>query len=110
MDNAEKTKERLTFGDIEERVELQERAFQEHIEALAAKYPILTEEPKIFEELKKTSRTIRELMDRAGRASAVIRKGTVAVDEPRRARIDDRDRRARAEQSDEQHAVNPSGS
>ena len=75
VDDAEKIRERLTFADIEERVELQERALQENIEALAAKYPILTEEPKIFEELKRTSRAIREAMDQASLLAQSFEKG-----------------------------------
>ena len=49
--------------------------FKQNIEALAAKYPILTEEPKIFEELKRTSRAIREAMDQASLLAQSFEKG-----------------------------------
>ncbi len=75
VDDAEKLKERLTFADIEERVEAQERQLQENIEALAAKYPLLREEPRIFAELKETSRGIREVMDQASVLAQSFEKG-----------------------------------
>ena len=75
VDDAEKVKERLTFADIEERVEQQERQIQENIQALAAKYPILTQDPKIFEELRKISRGIRDVMDQASLLAQSFEKG-----------------------------------
>lgn len=75
VDDAEKVKERLTFADIEERVEVQERQLQENIEALAAKYPVLREEPRIFADLKETSRGIREVMDQASLLAQSFEKG-----------------------------------
>ena len=75
VDNDEKFKERLTFADIEERVEQQERQLQENIQALAAKYPILTQDPKILAELRRTSQGIRDVMDQASLLAQSFERG-----------------------------------
>jgi len=79
VDEAEKVKERLTFADIEERVEAQERRLQENIEALAVKYPILAQEPKIFQELKETSQGIRDVMEQASLLARSFEKGRLQL-------------------------------
>jgi len=75
VDAAEKNKERLTFSDIGARVEEQERHLQLNIQALAAKFPALKSDPKILEELRNTSKGIRDVMDQASLLAESFEKG-----------------------------------